>query len=310
MIQMDWPGRGVYGWRIMKLFVLSAVFCIGIGSASGATPRLAFERDSTVWISGLDGKGLKKIARGALPQISPDGTRVAFNTIDPDAKSLARHIAVADITSGKVTVLKQTPSDNCFGPAWSPDGTRLLFSIWLDNNWHLAAINADGSGYAVVKKSAGVSDSIYSPAWAADGKSFFCHDLEAIYRCDLTGKVTKTWKLADILEHGGMNSGDRLSPSPDGTRLLMDADMDEEHSRENWDGPPPAVWSLDLEGGKAVRLSKTGLFAWDPAWIDDEEFVFISQGSKEKTPSLYRRAVGSGGAKLVLKDVRTPSVSR
>ena len=294
----------------MKITALSVIISLALGSFACAAPKLAFERDGTVWIAGLDGKGAKKLANGALPQISPDGTRVAFNTQDPDMKSPARHIAIADVATGKVTVLDKTPGDNCFGPAWSPDGTKLLFSIFLNSVWQIAVINVDGTGFSVVKKAASKNNSFYSPSWAADGKSFFCHDLEAIYRCDLSGNVIKTWRLHDIIEHGDMNSGDRLSPSSDGKWLLMDVDMDEDHGRKNWDGPPPALWLLDLETNKAARLSKKDFFAWDPAWIDDKEFVFISQGPKENTPSLYRGAAKSNDAKIILKNVRTPSVSR
>jgi hypothetical protein len=42
--------------------------------------HVAFERDQAVWIANLDGTGEKKIADGIFPAISPDGTRVAFNT--------------------------------------------------------------------------------------------------------------------------------------------------------------------------------------------------------------------------------------
>lgn len=294
----------------MKLFPLIALLVCSLELTLRAESRLVFQRDLFVWTASLSGKGAKKFTKGDMPQVSPDGTRIAFATVSEDEKSGTRLIAIADVATGKVTVLKQTPSDNCFGPAWSSDGTKLIFNIWADNEWHIGSINADGSGFAFLRKSKGLTDTVYAPAWAADGKSFFCHDLDAIYRCDLIGKVLKTWKLADTLEHAGMNSGDRLSPSPDGKKLLMDADMDEEHHRQNWDGPPPAVWLLDLETNKATRLTKPGHFAWDPAWIDDKEFVFISQGTKENTSSLYRRAFDTGEPKLIIKDVRTPSVSK
>ena len=294
----------------MKSVTLPIVLGLTLGTVIQAAPKLTFERNGAVWVAGLDGKGAKKLTEGALPQISPDGTRVAFNTQDADMKSPARHIAIADVATGKVTVLKKTPSDNCFGPAWSPDGTKLLFSIFLESDWQIALMNADGSGFSVVKKAASKNNSFYAPSWAADGKSFFCHDLESIHRCDLSGKELTSWKIENVIAHGGMNSGDRLSPSPDGKWLLMDVDMDEDHSRKNWDGPPPAVWLMNLETGKASRLSKKDFFAWDPAWIDDKEFVFISQGPKESTPSLYRGAAKSNDAKIILKNVRTPSVSR
>ena len=97
---------------IFLLFALAAssasVFC--------GDRNLAFERDQAVWLANFDGTGEKKIADGIFPAISPDGTRGAFNT-EGDAKNRPgpeRHIAIADVVSGKVTVLPNIPSDNCF----------------------------------------------------------------------------------------------------------------------------------------------------------------------------------------------------
>lgn len=117
-------------WRVRVVVAFSlaafsaAVFC--------ADRHIAFERDQAVWIANLDGTGEKKIADGALPEISPDGTHVAFNT-EGDAKNRPgpeRHIAVADVASGKVTVLPNIPSDNRFGLVWSPDGNSSHFRSW------------------------------------------------------------------------------------------------------------------------------------------------------------------------------------
>ena len=67
---------------ILLLFALAAapalVFC--------GDRHIAFERDQAVWIAKVDGMGEKKIADGIFPEISPDGTRVAFNT-EGDAKN-------------------------------------------------------------------------------------------------------------------------------------------------------------------------------------------------------------------------------
>jgi hypothetical protein len=63
---------------ILFLFALAAfpasVFC--------ADRHVAFERNDAVYIANLDGTGEKKIADGIFPAISPDGTRVAFNTVE------------------------------------------------------------------------------------------------------------------------------------------------------------------------------------------------------------------------------------
>ena len=52
-------------------------------SASFASeiPKLAFERSGDVWVANIDGTGQKIIAKGQLPDIARDGTKLAFNTV-------------------------------------------------------------------------------------------------------------------------------------------------------------------------------------------------------------------------------------
>ena len=90
--------------------------CVALCGPIGAEERkIAYERDEKIFVANLDGTHAKKIADGALPAISPDGTRIAFNT-EGDAKNRPgpeRHVAIADVASGKVTVLPNIPGDNC-----------------------------------------------------------------------------------------------------------------------------------------------------------------------------------------------------
>jgi TolB protein len=289
-----------------------AALLLGAVSSFAAEParKIAFERDGVVYTADLDGKGAKKVAQGELPQISPDGTRVAFTTDEAGSKTPVRHIAIADLATGKVSRLKSVPSDNSFGPAWSPDGKSLLFSSMIKDDWQLALIHADDSGFRIVKEAQARDRSYGEPCWALDGKSFFCHDLDAIYRFDLDGKLLKKWAIHDVIKNGDMSSNCRLDVSPDGRFLLMDAEMNEEHNRKNWDGPPPALWLLDLNSEKATRLTAKNVFGWDGCWISNGEYLFLSQGAKETKPSIYRGSVKGGEPKLIVKDARTPSVTR
>jgi TolB protein len=118
----------------VKRFTIVLLLLTFFALTNAAQRKIAFERGENIFVADLDGSHPKKIANGALPGISPDGTRVAFN-IEGDAKNRPgpeRHIAIADVASGKVTVLPNIPSDNCFGPVWSPDGKQLAFSIMAD----------------------------------------------------------------------------------------------------------------------------------------------------------------------------------
>jgi TolB protein len=296
----------------MKQFIIATFFCVTFSALVDAAQRkIAYERGENIFVADVDGAHSKKIAQGALPQIAPDGTRVAFNT-EGDGKNRPgpeRHIAIADVATGKVTVLPNIPSDNCFGPVWSPDGKRLAFMIMADKRWQLGLVNTDGSGFGFLKNPELNSDGLGGPEWAGDGKSIFCHDLDKIYQIDLDGNVLKKWELAKILTDASMNSGDRLSVSPDGKALLMDVDCGSEHERKNWDGPQPAIEKFDLSADKAARVTGKDDYVWEPFWLSASEFLCIIQKENENQPSIYRMSLDGKSPKLLVKHARTPSAS-
>ncbi len=296
----------------MKRITFFLLGCVAFSALTNAAQRkIAYEHGEGIFVADTDGTHQKKIAVGALPEISPDGTRVAFNTSEDSETRPGpeRHIAVADVASGKVTVLKDIPSDNCFGPVWSPDGSKLAFSIMAEKEWQLGLINADGSEFRFVKNAGLRNDAFGEPEWARDGKSIFCHDLDNIYQIDLDGNVLKKWELSKILTDASMNGGDRLSISPDGKVLLMDVDCGSEHERKNWDGPQPAIEKFDVASEKAVRVTGKDDFVWEPFWLSNDEFLCIMQKENENEASIYRMSLDGKNAKLLVKHARTPSAS-
>src|SRR5262249_613604 len=296
----------------MNRIALHLFACLVFSAVSNSAQRkIAYEQGENIFVADADGKHAKKIAPGALPEISPDGARITFNT-EGDAKNRPgpeRHIAIADVATGKVTVLPNIPSDNCFGPVWSPDGKQLAFSIMADKAWHLGLVNADGSGFRFVKNAELRPEAFGAPEWARDGKSIFCHDLDNIYQIDLDGNVLKEWELAKILTDASMNSGDRLSVSPEGKALLMDVDTGSEHERKDWDGPQPAIEKLDLGADKATRVTGKDDYVWEPFWLSANEFLCIIQKENENQPSIYRMSLDGKNPKLVVRHARTPTAS-
>jgi TolB protein len=73
----------------------------------------------------------------------------------------------------KVTVFKDIPSDNYFGPVWSPEGSKIAFSLMAEKEWQLGLVNADGSGFRFVKNAALKSDAFGAPCWLANDE-FLC----------------------------------------------------------------------------------------------------------------------------------------
>ncbi len=88
----------------MKQIIVAIFVCVAFSALVNAAQRkIAYDRVGKIFVADVDGTHSKKIAEGDWPEISPDGTRVAFNT-EGDAKNRPgpeRHIAIADVASGK-----------------------------------------------------------------------------------------------------------------------------------------------------------------------------------------------------------------
>ena len=294
---------------MIRIFLL--LFLVAVTAHAADAPRkLAYAKGGTLYVASLDGTGAKKVATGSGPDLSPDGTRLAFNTEDPTGKTPERQIAIAEVATATATIVPNIPSKNCHSPVWSPDGKQLLFQIHADDDWHVGIINADGSGFHYAKRAEPGHRSYYSVAWAPSGKGFYCQNLDTIYLLGLNGALQDQWQIARLFPTGGMSSGARLAPAPNDSALLIDVEMDEDVARKNWDGPPPAIWSLDLVTGRATRVTPKGVFAWEPCWINTDTFLCLVQTEASKEPSIYRMSADGKARQALIKNARDPGVSK
>jgi len=293
-----------------KIISLGFAFASLSVTAFPADRHIAFERNNAVYFANLDGTNEKKIADGIFPAISPDGTRVAFNTVEKTSDTTyVRHMAVVEVATGKVSVFKAVPSDNSYYPSWTGDGKEILFTTRPHEVWDLVVVNSDGANFHVLKP--GVQNEVtrYSPIWARDGQSVFCEDMTNIYQLGLDGAVRAQWKINKIVPKGDMSGDGRIDVSPDGKRLLLSIDMGEESGRKDWDGPLPALWAFDLQSQKAMRLTLKKLFGWDGVWLDDNNILFLSRAAGENDDSIYRMSTDGKNLKRLIKNARFPSVS-
>jgi Tol biopolymer transport system component len=101
----------------------------------GGAAVLAFSsEDGDLYTIRADGTDRRQLTSGpqkdTMPVWSPDGTRIAFRSIDGDTIS----VAIMDARGGDPTVIHSTtlvlPPSDCFprAPAWSPDGSWLAFT--------------------------------------------------------------------------------------------------------------------------------------------------------------------------------------
>jgi len=126
------------------------------------------------WLVGVDGKGLKKLAKGATPRWSPDGKRILFTRIQPAKKGSdeaeSTTLVTLELASGK----EREIVEGRFGD-WSPDGTQIAFAregekvpnggVHPGSKIYIA--KADGSDANEL------SDGDW-PSWSPDGKAIAC----------------------------------------------------------------------------------------------------------------------------------------
>jgi len=298
----------------MKALTVCVFLSLVLAAFAAAEPQtIAFQRGDNIWTANVEGTAAKKIAVGSEPSISLAGAQVAFNTTptsvygsqakgasDPDTQ-----IGVVDVGSAKVIRLKDIPR-KCSNPVISPDGKWIVFSAARDYFFDFDIVRTDSTGFKVIKEGTEVGHPMYySPCWAPDGGSIFCHDTENIYRLGLDGAVLAQWDIRKILPHYFYLTGS-VSVSPDGNRLLVS----QEYRRDSA-APPASLWLFDLVSQQSTRLVAPKEIAMRGGdWLHKDHILFQSGSADESDrPAIYRMSLDGKNLKRLIKNGSSPTVS-
>jgi dipeptidyl aminopeptidase/acylaminoacyl peptidase len=157
--------------------------------------------------------------RGEEPQLSPDGTRLAY-TFSPTKDT--RKILVVNLLTGRRDTLKNN-STNCYGPVWSPDGSAIAFNIFINNTWFIGTYGIHNRIFNL-SQNIKTSPGVFNPAWSKDGKLIFAHDLYNLYAFNTQCKIISKAAISTFLKSPNFSSADKFQwITPDS--LIIETDL-------------------------------------------------------------------------------------
>jgi Tol biopolymer transport system component len=191
------------------------------------------------------------------PAWSPDGTKILFVSDRAGGARGEIWVMNADGTNPlRLTTNSQSPSGSYFHdfePAWSPDGTKIVFRSERDGfaNSEIYSMNADGSNQTRLTNNAAEDK---EPSWSPNGQriAFFSRGggRDGIYVMDANGGN----------EQHIAGTGFQPTWSPDGLKIAF-TDFDPQANFVF------AIYLINADGSNRTKITNNpNLDSWTPAW--------------------------------------------
>ena len=156
---------------------------------------------------------------GAVYGLHADWARtngmIAFD-VDAPAVGDDRDLGVLRLSTGVVTTLAIAGPRSKERPAWSPDGTRIVFVCKWATTADLCLVNTDGTGLVRLTNDAEIDD---RPAWSPDGTTI-AYTRYPAGRTDDASADLMLLKLATS-QSTTLTKGTDAAWSPDGSKLVF-----------------------------------------------------------------------------------------
>jgi Tol biopolymer transport system component len=248
---------------------------------------------------------------GADPDLSPDGTRVAYTAYEHNGD--IRKIQLVNLTSGATTVLDPA-CKHCYGPVWSPDGKQIVYNAMTGSTWHILLRNLSGTEAPVdLTNGLQVTGDVFSPTWSQDGKKILLQDLASVYVLDLTGRIMDTIPISRLREAPSITSATRYLLSKDETSIYFDMEIDPSSGA---DDPPAAIFAYDRKTKKTRQVSPNGYDCFRPV-LKGNRIFFCGYKEGDTTVdkrtfvgNIYSSALDGSDFRLEFKNRRDISFKR
>jgi hypothetical protein len=301
------------------MFIRSVVLLLLLGSVSNATPSLpgvaslCFSRGGAIYTMNLKTGAIKRVALGFDPNISRDGSEVAFTVSRDKDPDVNRIVQVKNLSTGKVRAFPSLAKNTHYGPLWSPKDARLIalhvFSLAPTSRWDACLLDTSTGTWKNLTAGIKSDGGVYLSSWTAGGRSIICHDLHDVYEVDLDGRVIRTLPIQDMIPSEYVSSSTKFSVLSNGM-ILFDTNLphDGEPADEN-----VGIFTVDLVNNVVNRVTPQRFQAMDPVPLpapDDILFSALTMSKRGQSRSdIYKISVTTNKSELVLRNASDVSYS-
>jgi Tol biopolymer transport system component len=202
----------------------------------------------------------KRVAKGTYPSISADGTRVAYSVDGATPKGeMTRELRVVDLATGHVTEYQSLKPYLCYNTVWSPDSSKIAFSLFKDSKWHAVVLDVKSGDWKILSEKVNTSFGVSSTTWFSDSKSILTQDLDNIYVISLRGGLQMKLSVSEVVDDiSYVSSSTTYVLASGGNSIIFDTDQLPDDKR------PSMIWQYDMGSKTRKRLSPKTLGAYHP----------------------------------------------
>jgi Tol biopolymer transport system component len=266
---------------VVVIAMLATAFAIS--ATAGARPDAGPTADHIAYMSMWDGQAdIYAMDTGGLAQVnlthdktvgervdsepawSPDGQWVAFqrNFLAKSAKSIGSRLYVVKSDGTKLRALTFSPSVATADrhPAWSPDGSTIVFSSNRTGHFELYMVKATGAGLVQLTFTKQGVDNL-EPAWAPDGTSIaFARSVHGTTTVPMTDAIYSlsllTSRTVPLTKPAFGQADSQPAWSWDSKRIAFQSDR-----AGNED-----IYVIDRKGDGLLRVTRSKSNEYHPTW--------------------------------------------